>query len=236
MIRGEPLTAIISVRGGSKGIPGKNLREIGGMSLLERAIKFAKNSPRISRTIVSTDDSVMFAMAEKFNVAAPTLRPAELANDTATTADVVSHLLEQCGIDAGYLLILQATSPFRTLSDLEDLCAACEAGDADAIVSVAALDEPRPEKLQRIVDGNLLPYLSESFEGPRQALPQAYRLNGAFYLISVSAFLRTQKFLPESTLPFIMPESRSHNLDSETDWQVMEAMVHAGYWKLEELL
>lgn len=235
MIKGAPLTAIIPVRGGSKGIPGKNLREVGGISLLERAIRFAGNSPRITRTIVSTDDPAMFAMASSFNVASPTLRPAELANDTATTADVVSHLLGQCGIDDGYLLILQATSPFRVLVDLENLCAAYEAGHADAIVSVAALDEPRPEKLQRIVDGNLCPYLDVGFEGPRQALPQAYRLNGAFYLISVSAFLRTRKFLPASTMPFIMPEIRSHNLDSETDWHVMEAMIAAGFWELEKL-
>ena len=234
MLRGQPLTAIIPVRGGSKGIPGKNVRPVaGGDSLLERAIGFAKASPRIDRTIVTTDDVDMHAIAARHGVEAPSLRPAHLADDTATTAAVVEHVLAENGIEAGHLLILQATSPFRRLSDLEAMCAAVEASDAEASVSLVAHDEPRPEKLKRIEGGRIVAYMGEGFEGPRQSLPQPYRLNGAFYVISVEAFRREKRFLPQATLPFVMPEERSHNLDSKTDWAVMEAMIAAGAWQLE---
>ena len=234
MVRGGPLTAMIPVRGGSKGIPRKNLREIGGMSLLERAIRFAQASRRVDRTIVSTDDPEMHAIAEAFGVQSPTLRPAPLAEDDATTVAVVEHVIHECAIRAGSLLIVQVTSPFRRLEDLDALCAKFEESDADAAVSVAAVDEPRPEKLKRIVGGRLVPYMASSFEGPRQALPQPYRLNGAFYVMGLDAFARERSFLPPSTIPFEMPEERSHNLDSMTDWRVMEAMIAAGHWALED--
>lgn len=234
MVRGENLTAIIPVRGGSKGIPGKNLKLLAGQSLLERAISFAKASSRIDRTIVTTDDAAMHDIAKRHGVACPTLRPAHLASDTATTAAVVEHVLSECSITGGYLLVLQATSPLRTRADLEELCATYERSEADAIASVTAIDEPRPEKMKRIVDGRIVPYIGESHEGPRQSLPQPYKLNGAFYLISLEVFRRENRFLPPNTIPFVMPEERSHNLDSMTDWKVMEAMIAAGHWGLEE--
>lgn len=235
MLRNAPLTAIIPVRGGSKGIPGKNLRSVaGGPSLLELAIQFALHSPRIDRTIVTTDDPQMHALAKRHGVASPTLRPAHLANDTATTMAVVDHVLEECGVGAGYLLVLQATAPLRHLSDLEAMCQLYEGSHADAAVSLARLDEPRPEKLKRVADGRVVPYLGQGFEGPRQSLPQPWRLNGAFYLISIEAFRRERTFLPPSTVAYAMPEERSHNLDSMTDWNVLEAMLAAGHWSLEK--
>lgn len=234
MIRGAPLTAIIPVRGGSKGIPRKNMRRVGSDSLLERAIKFAKNSPRIDRTIVTTDDPEMREVATRYGVQSPSLRPAHLANDSATAAPVVEHVLQECGVTGGYLLILQVTSPFRRLGDLEDLCTAYEQSQTDAIVSLVAVDEPRPEKMKRIVDGRIEPYMADGFEGSRQALPQPYKLNGAFYMISLEAFHRERRFIPPSSVPFVMPDDRSHNLDSMTDWKIMEAMLAAGHWTLEE--
>jgi CMP-N-acetylneuraminic acid synthetase len=234
MIRGEPITAIIPVRSGSKGIPGKNLRRIGKDTLLERAIKLGMHSPWVDRVIVSTDDLEMHAISQRYGVASPGLRPANLATDMATTAAVVEHVIEESKIEAGYLLLLQATAPLRTLADLNALCRKYEAGDADAIVSLAVHDEPRPEKLKRLKAGYVEPYCGQAIEGPRQALPQPYRLNGAFYLISLNAFQREKLFLPERTLGFVMPPERSHNLDSITDWQILEAMIAAGHWTVEE--
>jgi CMP-N-acetylneuraminic acid synthetase len=162
------------------------------------------------------------------------LRPAHLATDTATTAAVVRHVVAECNITKGFLLLLQATAPLRTLADLDGLCRRYEARSADAIVSLVAIDEPRPEKLKRMSDEYVVPYLAKSYEGPRQSLPQPYALNGAFYLISLEAFMREDSFLPQSTLPHVMPPERSHNLDTIMDWQILEAMVDAGYWTVEE--
>lgn len=233
MINGKLLTAIIPARGGSKGIPGKNLRQAGGLSLLARTIRFAKNSLRIDRIIVTTDDLKMHEIAVQYGVQSPGLRPSHLASDTATTAAVVEHVLHECNVVEGYILVLQVTSPFRTLKDLDDLAAVFERSEADAIVSVVAIDEPRPEKLKRVVDGFIVPYMADDFEGPRQALPQPYKLNGAFYLISREVFQRDHRFLPKKTLAFLMPDDRSHNLDSLTDWKIMESMIAAGHWVLE---
>lgn len=234
MLRGKPFTAIIPVRGGSKGIPGKNLRRIGKYSLLERAIRFCKASPRFDKVIVTTDDAEMHAIAKSFGVASPSLRPAHLATDAATAAEVTRHVIEECRVIEGYLCIIQATSPFRRLADLDAMCAAFENSTARAAVSLAALDEPRPEKLKRIEGGVVRPYIGQSFEGPRQVLPQPYRLNGAFYIIERVAFLAEGRFLPDDCMPFVMPAESSHNLDSMTDWQVMEAMIAAGHWALED--
>lgn len=234
MIGVGPVTAIIPVRSGSKGIPRKNLKRVGKDTLLERAIKLGLRSPWVDRVIVSTDDPEMYAIAQRFGVAAPSLRPAKLATDTATTAAVVEHVIAECGISSGYLLLLQVTAPLRTLADLDALSRFFEASDAEAIVSLAEHDEPRPEKLKRFENGYVTPYCGASVEGPRQALPQPYRLNGAFYLILLDAFLRDKRFLPERTLGFLMPPERSHNLDSLTDWQILEAMIAAGHWTVEE--
>lgn len=234
MIRGAPLTAIIPVRAGSKGIPGKNMRRAGRDTLLERTIKFAKNSARIDRIIVTTDDSAMHEVAVRYGVQSPGLRPAHLASDSATGAAVVDHVLRECAVTEGHILLLQVTSPFRTLLDLEHLCAAYEQSEADAIVSLVAVDEPRPEKLKQIVGGRVESYMAGGYEGPRQALPQPYKLNGAFYMISLEAFHRERRFIPKTTISFVMPDERSHNLDSMTDWKIMEAMIAAGHWMLEE--
>lgn len=234
MIRRQPLTAIVPVRGGSRGIPGKNLRRIGADTLLERAIKLGLRSPWVDRVIVSTDDPEMYSVAKRYGAASPALRPAHLATETATTVAVVQHLVAECMIAEGFLLLLQATAPLRTLADLDGLCQRYEERDADAIVSLVAIDEPRPEKLKRISGEHVFPYFANAYEGPRQSLPQPYALNGAFYLISLEAFLREGGFLPRSTLAYVMPPERSHNLDTITDWNILEAMVRAGHWAVEE--
>ena len=234
MLRGRPVTAVIPVRAGSKGIPGKNLHRLGGDTLLERAIKLAQRCRRVDRVLVSTDSPEMQAIAARYGAAAPELRPAALASDGAKTVDVVEHLVASAGIPAGYILLLQATSPLRTLADLEALCAAFEAaGDAEAMVSVTPYAGPHPEKLQRIENGRIVSYLGTDSGRPRQELPDLYALNGAFYLIDRDLLLRGRSFLPEGTLPFVMPPERSVNLDTPLDLQIAEALLDRGVWTIE---
>lgn len=235
MVRGETVTAIIPVRGGSKGIPGKNLRRIGKDTLLERAIKLALASPRVDRTLVSTDDPQMHEIAQGYGVAAPSLRPARLAGDLARTQDVVRHLLGEAAIEDGYLLLLQATAPLRILADLEGLCARFEAHDeAEAIVSLCEYGGPHPRKLQKIENGWVSYYEGKPPAGPRQELPTVYALNGAFYLTPVRLFNEQGTFMPARTIAYLMPPERSANLDTMTDLQILEAMLAQGYWTLEE--
>jgi CMP-N,N'-diacetyllegionaminic acid synthase len=229
------ITAIIPARSGSKGIPGKNIWTYDGVTLLERAIRLGRNCARVNRVIVSTDDAHMRELALRAGAECPALRPAHLANDTATSAAVVEHVLSESGVMAGHIVLLQVTSPLRLLGDLDAFLDLYLTAHAPAAVSVVKWDEPRPEKLKKIEAGKLLPYLGQNYEGPRQALPQPYALNGAFYAIQRDVFLARRSFFPDGTLAFEMPAGRSHNLDGPQDLQILEAMLKAGHWHLEDL-
>ena len=234
MLQDRPITAIVPARGGSKGLPGKNLFKLGRYTLLERAILLARRCDQVDRVIVSTDDEQMHALAGQHGAAAPGLRPGVLASDTATSADVVRQLIAEADIAPGWLLLLQPTSPLRTLGDLTGLLALAEQSGARSVVSVVAHEEPRPEKLLKLRDGELEPYLGVLHEGPRQALPMPYALNGAFYLIDRDLFLKTGSFLPPGTRAFVMPGARSANIDGPDDWDILNAMLAAGKWAFEE--
>ena len=235
MVRGRPVTAIIPVRGGSRRIPGKNIKKIGKYNLLERAIKLALSTPRVDRTLVTTDDPEMHACAQALGVASPGPRPAHLASDSASSVDVVEHLIGDADIEEGYVLLLQASSPLRTIKDLNTLLDAFETADAaDAIVSLCDHIGAHPEKLQKIDDGRVSSYLGVDSHRPTQNLTQVFALNGAFYLVDRDVFLRERSFIPERTIAYQMPAERSVNLDTPTDWQIMQAMISNGSWTFEE--
>jgi CMP-N,N'-diacetyllegionaminic acid synthase len=236
MVRGQPVTAIIPVRGGSKGVPGKNLYRLGRDTLLERTIKLAKKCQYIDRTLVTTDHPEMHTIAASYGVSSSTLRPAYLATDDAKTVDVILHLIDAEKIEEGYILLLQVTSPLRTLDDLSGLCRTFDEANpsVDAIVSLTAHDDPHPDKIQKIENGYVQSYLGVESMVPRQYLPKVYRLNGAFYLTHADILKSKHTFLPEKTLPFIMPKERSVNLDNMMDIYLLETMVTRKIVELEK--
>jgi CMP-N,N'-diacetyllegionaminic acid synthase len=235
MLKSEPLTAIIPARGGSKGIPGKNLYRIGGDTLLERSIKLATNSPRVDRAVVTTDDPEMLELARALGAAPPFLRPAELATDEANAVDAIVHLVETLPVETGYVLLLQPTTPLRTLADIEDICRSFEeAQEARAIVSLVRHEAPHPDKIQKLEDGYVQSYLGTSSSRPRQAMREVYALNGAFYLTHRDTLVSERSFMPERTLPYLMPPERSINLDTPFDLEVLEALIAKGTVTPEE--
>lgn len=227
------ITAIVPARGGSRGLPGKNLLELNGEPLVARAARLAAESDRVDRVIVSSDDQAILDAVAGLSGVQTDRRPAELATDEARTVDVVIELTDRLGVSSGAVLLLQPTSPLRTRADLDGVLDAFMATDAPAVVSIVRHDEPRPEKLQRLVDGRVEPYLGAGFEGPRQELPDVYALNGAFYLVDLAVLRRTRSFLPPGTLAHEMPAERSINIDGPVDWQVLTAMLAAGHWRAE---
>jgi len=226
MIRNEPLTAIIPARGGSKGVARKNLYRIDGETLVERAIRLARESGRVDRVLVTTDDPEIYEIAKALDAAPPSLRPKALATDQARTIDAVHHLIEDANVRSGYLLLLQPTSPLRRVEDLQTLCARLETQpDADAIVSVVRHDAPHPQKIMKIDGRYLRSFLGTLPSVPRQSLPIVYALNGAFYLASQRIVIEQRTFMPERTLPFEMPPERSVNLDGPLDVLLLEALL-----------
>ena len=226
MIRGEQLTAVIPVRSGSKGIPGKNLLKINGKTLIEHTIEKAKKSDFVDRVFVTTDDPKMYDIAKELDAAPPNLRPARLATDQAKTIDAAEHLLNDTDIHSGYIIVLQVTTPLWTLEDLNGLCIRFEQNsDADGIVSVIKHDTPHPEKLMKIDNGWLKSYMGGDTGIPRQNLPDVYALNGAFYLLSISKMRESQTFVPDQSIPFVMPPERSVNLDGPLDLALLKGLL-----------
>ena len=234
MLNNKEVVAIIPVRGGSKGIPGKNLYKLGKDTLLERTIKLAKKCTCIDKVIVSTDDDEMYAISKKYEVNTNEKRPAHLADDSAKTIDVVIHTLDEFQLEDVYILLLQVTSPLKNLDDLNGVFDKFSNNNADAIVSLCSHDDPHPDKIQKIDNGFVKSYMGIESMVARQMLPKVYRLNGAFYLTHSNIICNQKTFLPEKTIPYVMPAERSVNLDTMYDIYNLEGMLERGVYIVEE--
>lgn len=237
MIRGRPVNVIVPARGGSKGIPRKNLYRIGKRSLLERAAELGENSAFVDTVYVSTDDAQMHALAVANGYATPVPRPAKLASDGARTVEVIRDLV-QTGVlpQEGCLLLLQPTSPLRTAAELNAVCQLLDENwdRADMVVSVSAIDGPHPFKAQTVEDGYLRPLLKSDASVPRQSLPTAFLPNGAFYLGKTDVLLREDSFMLSRTMPFPMSGVQSVNLDGPLDLLLLEAVLAKGLFRLDD--
>lgn len=226
MIKGKKITAIIPVRGGSKGIPRKNLYLFKGVTLLERTIAFAKESRWIDEIYVSTDDSEMYDIAKKNNVSTPQLRPKYLASDESKTIDTINHLITNLPIVDGYVLILQVTSPLRLQKDLDAICRLLEQNEeADGVVSVYKVAEPHPFKMVTIANNFIKPFIGNELSTPRQLLPDVWAFNGAFYMVCLDAIKTQNTLIPRKTIIYEMPPERSINIDSKIDLLMLELVA-----------
>lgn len=234
MICGRRLCALVPARGGSKGIPGKNMYLLEGMSLVERSIRLARRCSRVDKVFVSTDDPETMRLADRLEAATPNPRPTALASDNARTIDVVRNLVDDGVLDSrDCLLLLQPTTPLRRLVDLERAVALFESNwdNADAVVTVAKVDGPHPYKAQVVSEGYLAALLGSDSAVPRQSLPATYLPNGAVYLAKLEVLLAEDTFLPKKSLPLIMPAIPSINLDDYLDLLLLEAVVNKGLAK-----
>lgn len=216
--------AIITARGGSKGLPRKNERLLSGKPLLAYTIEAARGCPLISRTLVSTEDPALKALSLRCG-AEVVDRPAEFAADLSPSQDAVRHALGWLEAQADLpdcFALLQPTSPLRTAEDLSRCLKDFQAAGARSAVSVAEA-EPHPYKTLLLEGGRLRPSFDEaSLNTPRQALPKAYQLNGAIFVVGSRDFLKEGRFFLEPVMPFIMPRERSIDIDSESDLLVAE--------------
>jgi CMP-N-acetylneuraminic acid synthetase len=225
--------AIVPARGGSKAIPRKNLYKLDGHSLTYRAIACGRAAGL--RVLLTTDDEEIAREGRRAGAEVPGLRPAELATDTARTVDAVQHILTAAGVRSEAICLLQPTTPLRLADDVRAAVALLDAhARADGVTSVARFDEPHPNKVQAIRDGWLEPFIADSAgDVPRQALPPAYRLNGAVYVVRWDALWAERTMLPRQTLAYEMPPERSFNLDTRWDLYLLETLLARGEVALE---
>ncbi len=223
--------ALVPARGGSRGIPRKNITPLAGKPLMQWTIEAALACSRMERVLVSTDDAEIADVAMACGADVPFLRPSELALDETPGIAPVLHavrwLAERESYRPEWVALLQPTSPLRTADDIRGALALGEGGGAAAVVSVAEAPH-HPWWMKRIDDeGRLRPWSEATPQTTRrQDLPPAYALNGAIYLVRRRALLAGESLHPDPTLAHVMPPERS--LDVDTPWDLRLANLILG--------
>lgn len=234
-----PTIAIIPARGGSKGLPGKNVRLLGGLPLIAHSIRFAQMCPQIERSIVSTDSKEIAEVAREAGGNAPFLRPAELSQDSTPMLPVLQHAVEKMEQQEGkryaLVILLQVTSPFRLP---EDLSRALKIMNEDReAVGVIAVSQPSFNP--RVVcvqekDGYLDFAFSAKSYNRRQDAEPVFRINGMLYIwrrdYLMGSAVDDLYSAPHRCL--VVPEERALDIDSLQDFRLAEAVLQAGIVQL----
>lgn len=213
------IIAIIPARGGSKGIPRKNLVNFSGKPLIQWSIEAALKSKYITDVIVSSDDDEILNIAKKNKEVLAIKRPIELALDNSKTEPVLTHVLESLKEEKfDYLVLLQPTSPLRTFKDIDVAFEKLLNSKATSLISVCEL-EHHPYKTFNIDEnGYLKGIINNDFPFyPRQVLPKTYRANGAIYIIKVEEFMKESTLLTNKTIHFEMSIESSLDIDTKKD-------------------
>ena len=227
--------AVIPARGGSKGLPGKNLAELAGVPLLAHAVRFAASVPEITRCVVSTDDDEIAAVAGAYGADVPFRRPAELASDDTPMAPVLRHALAAVDSDAepvDLVVLLTPTNPVRSASDVSAAIARLDTSDVDGIVSVS---EPHFHPVfvgVRSGDGDLVTRYFDAGTGltRRQDTDRFLRINGQFYVWRADFVRRLQRsWLDEGRhLGFETDDFVAADVDTPADLERLRALAAAG--------
>jgi CMP-N,N'-diacetyllegionaminic acid synthase len=233
MYKGKKTLGIITARGGSKGIPRKNIKELAGKPLISYTIEAAKQSNHLTRCVLSTEDEKIAAVARAEGCDVPFMRPRDFAVDTATSMSVVQHALdwlkERDGEEYDYIMILQPTSPLRSAEDIDACIEKMIETDADSVMSVMELHNFGPRKIHKIKDGTITHYF-EGYEIGRESerhqdLEPAFKRNGAVFLTKAE-LIRQGDFFGKASQPYVMPHERSVDIDFPIDFELAEFWLH----------
>jgi len=235
------ILALITARGGSKRLPGKNIKLLGGKPLIVWSIDIVKDIADICDILVTTDDLDIAGVALNAGALVPWLRPANLANDTASSVDAVLHALNWYESEHGKvdgLLLLQPTSPFRTRETVLRGITIFRANQGQPVIGVSPA-ESHPMWCFRIDDQLMQPFVEDGGLHLRsQDLPPAYVVNGAFYLVAPDQLRAINSFYGEGIVPLIMDKVKEGiDIDTEWDWNMATAALSATdvlEWQLKD--
>ena len=228
MYKNKRILGIIPARGGSKGIPHKNIMKICDKPLIAYSIEAAKESKYIDYILVSTDDTCIKEVSLRYGAKVPFLRPDEISTDRAKSIDVVLHgidYLKEHNENFHYVILLQPTSPLRTSDDIDTAIESVIEANKDSLISVCECSE-NPILMRTIENEKLKPVLE--FNGDnlrRQELPTFYVFNGAIYINKVDMLQNKKEFVDENTIPFIMDIKRSIDIDNIIDAKIAEMIL-----------
>ena len=221
------VVALVPARGGSKGLPRKNLRRVGELPLVAYSIRAGLDARLVDATFVSTDDSEIAEVAKAYG-ARVIPRPLELADDHVQNDAVAIHALKQIAATErmpDVLVLLQPTSPLRTAAHVDECLEAFLGADVPSAMSICEVCH-HPGKYIVIKDGLIFPFTNDDdMEAQRQELAPVYRQNGAIYVIRVPDFLASHRFYRPPCRPYLMSDAESIDIDSDLDLQVAELRV-----------
>ncbi|MBU1228891.1 MAG: acylneuraminate cytidylyltransferase family protein [Proteobacteria bacterium] len=227
MYKGKRILSTISARGGSKGVPGKNIRDLGGLPLMAWTIREARRSEYLDRLVVSSDDEGILAVARAHGAETPFVRPPELARDDTPGVDPVLHAVEALRPEAyDYVVLLQPTSPLRTVADIDGCIRSCLDGGWPCCISVSEAEKSPYYMFHLDEEGLMAPVIAqERYHTRRQELPRVFAPNGAVYVASTQWLARTRSYLTPETRGYAMPRERSWDVDELLDFEICELLL-----------
>jgi len=232
LIKGKKCLALIPARGGSKGLKNKNIKELAGKPLINWTIETALNSKLLDRVIVSTDSKSIASIAKDCGAEVPFLRPEFLASDTASSVDVVLHVLEfmksELNEEYEYLVLLEPTSPIREKDDIDQMLKILESRRAnfDSIVSIGEV-ATHPFIMKKVNQDRLENFIDTSkSELRRQDLPEAYFPYGVAYIVKVDSFLSERSFYTKRNTYFKIKRHQCFEIDDLADFRAVEGIVN----------
>lgn len=223
---------IIPARGGSKGVPRKNIRPLAGKPMIAYSIEAALGAKSLADVVVSTEDEEIARIAKDLGAWVPFLRPAELAQDSTPSFPVAEYTinrLKEMGKSYDAAAWLQPTSPLRRSGDIDRALQILFESDTDSVVSVEPVEDYHPCRLYRLKDGYLDLIQKDDGSGLRQRLDVVYHRNGAVYAFKTEVLMKYHNFFGEKIQPYEMPRSRSVNVDDEYDLLIADFLIkHQG--------
>ena len=233
MINSKKVLAVIPARGGSKRLPGKNIRPLCGKPLIAWTIEQAKSCPCIDEVVVSTDSREIAAVSAEYGLPVPFMRPAELATDTATSVDVLFHALDYFAtfdLTFNYIAMLEPTSPLRRENDLEDAITACIAApDSDGIISLGKVHMEHPWIVKTLTsNGKIVPFIADgSTVTSRQQCSPAYFPYGVIYMVKTAVLHREKTFYTHNIIPHFLERWQNYEIDDLCDFYCIESIMQA---------
>ncbi len=219
---------VIPARGGSKGIPLKNIADLAGQPLLHYALTAALRARSLTRVVVSSDHPEILHVARRYGTDIPLERPAAIAQDDTPSLPVVVHALEQCEHSGDepyeYAMLLQTTMPLVTPEDIDQTVQRLTTTGCDSCVTVVPVGHLHPAKLKLLDGDRLHPYLEEETTYTRQFLPQVYVRNGSCYGVRRSVVLGGSLY-GQDVRAVVVSKERFVQIDEPIDWQFAEFLL-----------
>jgi N-acylneuraminate cytidylyltransferase len=226
MINGKSILAIIPARGGSKGVPRKNIRLVAGKPLIAWTIEAARKSKYLDRIILSSEDEEIIRIARHWNCEVPFIRPAELAQDHVTGIEPILHAIETIPEKYDYIVVLQPTCPLRIAEDIDGCIEKCALQNEPVCVTVTKPDKSPYWMYSLDSTGKLKPIMKQKKTVLlRQQLEDIYALNGAVYVANTDWLLKNKIFISDETVAYLMSKTRSIDIDTEFDLKICEILL-----------